>query len=113
MDSGSKRPRADVRLLDRVEAHLESYEILGVDVGDGWAALDFLASLPMGDVEALLRGGLDERDLRRILVLVEHRKGQLEQDELPFTEAQDRADALESMRRHADEHARKRRRDRR
>ena len=98
---GSDRPSADIRLLQRLEAHLESSELLGVDVGEGVAILDFLARLPMDAVEQLVSSPLNDEDCRRILALVEHRKGQLDGHELPDSEAQRREDELRAMRKRA------------
>jgi hypothetical protein len=96
-------PRVDIRLLERLKAHLESREILGVGIGDGHDVLEFLARLPMGDVEVLLPSGLDDQDRRTVLRLIEHRKGQLQEHELPESEARARGSALEAMRRRAAE----------
>jgi hypothetical protein len=44
-------------LLERVEAHVESLDSLGFEVGQGMEVLHFLAALrDMGAVEALLHG---------------------------------------------------------
>ena len=112
MDSDTNGPNVDIRLLDRLEAHLESSELLGVDVGDGRAALDLLARLPMDAVEQLVSSPLSDDDRGRVLALVEHRKGQLARHELPDSEARERQDALGAMKRNADEHRKMRTKDR-
>jgi hypothetical protein len=91
-------PRRDVRLLERLEAHLESDELLGLDLGDGHAVVDFLARLSMGDVEALLGDAFSASDRKRILAIIEHHKGGLDERELPPEEARARAEALAAMR---------------
>lgn len=92
-------PTIDVRLVGRVRSHLESSEILGVEIGDEEQVLDFLTRLSMEDVEALVGSAVEPKELERLLIVIEHRKGLLEDHELPFAEAAGRADLLESLER--------------
>jgi len=95
----SDPPPLDVRVVERVRSHLESPEMLAVEIGDDEDVLDFLTRLSMEDVEALIRDGVEPDQLNRILGVVEHRKGLLEDHELPAEEAQGRADLVESLKR--------------
>ena len=92
-------PSIDVRVVARVRSHLESPEILGVDIGDEEQVLLFLTRLSMEDVEALVGSTLAPNELERLLTVVEHRKGLLEDHELPASEAQRRVELVESLRR--------------
>jgi hypothetical protein len=90
-------PRIDVRVVTRVRSHLESPEILGVGIGDEEQVLDFLTRLSMEDVEALVGSAVEPNELTRLLGVIEHRKGLLDDHELPPSEAEGRAELLESL----------------
>jgi len=92
-------PRLDVRLIDGVRSHLESPEMLAVEIGDEEDVLDFLTRLSMEDVESLLMDAAEPDELERFLSVIEHRKGLLETHELPAPGAEGRADLVESLRR--------------
>lgn len=67
------------RLLERVEAHLESLDSLGFEVGEGMEVIHFLAELrDMAIVEALLHGADFNRQEREwVLNRVEERMGEM------------------------------------
>ena len=88
-----------VRLLRKLERHIESHDVLGFDIGDGEDVLDFLARLEMGVVEHLLRGSLAEAERELVLNWIEERKGRLKDHELPRSEAERRAEVRRPMQR--------------
>lgn len=79
-------------LLLKLEERIESPDFLGFDVGTGEEVIDFLARLEMEVVEHLLGNGLSMDERESVLTWVEERKGQLRDQELPFSEAQRRAE---------------------
>jgi hypothetical protein len=86
-------------LLRKIEQHIESQTILGLDVGDGEEVIDFLARLEMGVVEQLLAGNFTDQERELILNWVEERKGQLLDHELSESEAQRRAEHRKLLKR--------------
>lgn len=98
----SEGPPLDVRIVDRIRAHLESPDLLDVAIGEAGEVLDFLARLSMEHVEALVRDALAADELRRFLSVIEHRKGLLADHELPAPEARGRIELVESLRRIAE-----------
>jgi len=79
-------------LLRKVEAYIESRDVLGIDIGDENRALVFLARLEMGAAEALLPPTLTARERELVLNWIEEHKGQLQDADLPLEEARRRAE---------------------
>jgi hypothetical protein len=86
-------------LLFRLEEHIESLEVLGFDVGTGEEVIDFLARLEMEVVEHLLESGLSLDERESVLNWVEERKGELQDGELPLSEARRRRDGRHHLKR--------------
>jgi hypothetical protein len=79
-------------LLRKIEAYIESRDVLGVDIGDEHRVLTFLARLEMGAAEALLPPALTARERELVLNWIEERKGELSDGDLPLAEARRRAE---------------------
>ena len=88
----------DLPLLRRLKQHIESPDVLGFDLGDGAAALEFLARLEMEVIEQLLPSSFNAREREQILNWIEESKGRLSDAELPPSEAQRRSEFRKSAR---------------
>jgi hypothetical protein len=88
----------DLPLLRRLEGHIESPDVLGFDLGDDTAVLEFLARLEMEAIEQLLPSSVNAREREQVLNWIEESKGRLSDAELPPSEAQRRSGFRKSAR---------------